>query len=67
LPEELEKIIKFFLEQDNDYKGKEDILKGGFSEGLFERLCERGVLIPNDIYKPRYYKIAPEFIFFKKL
>lgn len=67
LPGELEKIIKFFLKQDNDYKGKEDILKGGFSKGFCERLRERGVLIPNDIYKPRYYKIAPEFVFFKKL
>jgi Cdc6-like AAA superfamily ATPase len=66
-PEELEKISRFFLKQGNTYKEKKEILEGGFSEGLFDRLYERGVLVASDIYNPRHYKLAPEFAFFKEL
>lgn len=71
LSEELERISKFFLKEGNEYKEKEDILKdilkSGFSPGLFDRLYERGVLVSNDIYNPRYYKLAPEFAFYQQL
>ena len=66
-PEELEKISRFFLKQGNTYKEKKEILESDFSEGLFDRLYERGVLVASDIYNPRHYRLAPEFAFFKEL
>jgi hypothetical protein len=64
---ELEKISKFFLNQGNKSLEKNEILREGISEGLFNRLYERGVLVSNDIYNPINYKLAPDFAFFKEL
>ncbi len=55
------------MKQGNTYKEKKEILESDFSEGLFDRLYERGVLVASDIYNPRHYRLAPEFAFFKEL
>jgi hypothetical protein len=65
-PEQVEIISKFFLDKGNIFLSEEDILaEANISEDIYQAMVEKGILVPDDVYTPRKYKLSPDFTFFK--
>ena len=59
-------ISKFFLKKENPFLAREEIIdQAGISEGDYEMMIENGILVPDDLYKPRKYRLSSDLAFFK--
>jgi energy-coupling factor transporter ATP-binding protein EcfA2 len=57
-------ICKFFLDQDNPFLAKETILAQS-NEDDYEMMVENGILVPDDLYEPRKYRLSPDLSFLR--
>lgn len=65
-PKKVSSISKFFLNKGNPFLPKEEIpAQSEFSEDDYEVLIETGILVPDDLYEPRKYRLSPDLAFFK--
>lgn len=65
-PEKVALISKFFLKKGNPFLAREEILdQPKISEGDYEMMIENGILVPDDLYKPRKYRLSSDLAFFK--
>lgn len=65
-PEKVSSISKFFLKMENPFLAKKEILdQSEISEGDCEVMIENGILVPDDLYKPRKYRLSSDLAFFK--
>lgn len=64
--EKASSISKFFLEKGNPFLPKETILaESKISEDDYAVMIENGILVPDDLYEPRKYRLSPDLLFFK--
>lgn len=65
-PEKIALISTFFLKKENPFLAREEILaQSTISEGDYDVMIENGILVPDDLYKPRKHRLSPDFAFFK--
>jgi Cdc6-like AAA superfamily ATPase len=62
-PDKASPICKFFLDRDNPFLAKETILAQS-NEDDYEMMVENGILVPDDLYEPRKYRLSPDLSFF---
>lgn len=64
--DEIQKVANPFLENYNQFLTQEKIMQQ-FSLGkeLFDRLLFNRILIPNDVFAPTEYRLAPDLFFFR--
>jgi len=68
--DEVRKVADLFLEGDNQFLIQEEIMqhldfKEQVKKQVFERLLFNRILIPNDVFRPTEYRLAPDLFFFK--
>jgi len=65
-PEKVASISRFFLAKGNPFLGREEIrAQAKISEGDCDVIIENGILVPDDLYTPRKYRLSSDFVFFK--
>ena len=65
-PEKVSSISKFFLNKGNRFLPKEEILaQSKIPEDDYEVMVENGILVPDDLYEPRKYRLSPDLTFLK--
>ena len=64
-PEQVALISKFFLKKENPFLARDEIIdQSKISEGDCEVMIENGILVPDDLYKPRKYRLSSDLAFF---
>jgi nucleoside-triphosphatase THEP1 len=64
--EKASSISTFFLEKENPFLPKETILaQSKISDDDCAVMIENGILVPDDLYEPRKYRLSPDLVFFK--
>lgn len=65
-PDRASSIGKFFLDRDNQFLTKEEILtQSRISEDDCKEMIEHGILIPDNLYEPRRYRLSSDLEFLR--
>ena len=64
--DEIQKLANLFFRYDNEFLTQAEIVKPlQLRTPVFNRLRTNRILIPNDVFEPTEYRLAPDLFFFK--